>query len=437
MGKISVIIAREFNERVRKKSFIIMTIITPLLMLGIMVAPALLLTMSPSNEKTIYVVDKSGVVAQQLSDVDNLRFVSTDSTYQQLKTAKDEKSTYGFLVIGSDIVNKPSDVQFYCYESPGMEVEMVISSQIGAAVESIKLSHYNIENIETILKEVDTDVTMQSFQIDETGAEKASSALLATIMAYIFGFMIYMFVFVYGAMVMQGVIEEKSSKVLEIMVSSVKPYELMMGKILGIASVALTQLLIWCVFLLVVGGGAMSLFGGDAVAAATTADPASAQVSAMMSSQMTSILASLSDVWFLAKLFGAFIVFFIGGYLLYAAMFAAIGSAVDNITDAQQMQLPVTIPIVLALIVMMNVLREPNSAMAVWFSMIPLTSPIIMMARIPFGVPTWQIVASVAILYASFIFMVWFAGKIYRVGIFMYGKKPTLKEIIRWSRYKY
>jgi len=226
--------------------------------------------------------------------------------------------------------------------------------------------------------------------------------------------------------------------VLELMVSSVKPFQLMMGKIIGIASVALTQLLIWVVFIALAGGAAVNFFAGDAMTAAAAMNAGEAMPMELNNMDMDGVamLSRLTDVRYILTLVIGFVVYFIGGYLLYAAMFAAIGSAVDNIQDTQQLQLPVTIPMIFALLVMMNVMREPDSSLAVWCSLIPFTSPIIMMARLPYGVPAWQLALSIALLYASFVAMVWIAGKIYRVGIFMYGKKPGFKELYKRIRYK-
>ena len=271
--------------------------------------------------------------------------------------------------------------------------------------------------------------------------EKAVCAVEYAMMGLGLGMVLYMFLMIYGAMVMQSVIEEKSSRVLEVVVSSVRPFELMMGKIFGVASVAVVQVLIWAV--LVCGAGAavmphvlpdgameaaaaLQQGGGAATAAAGDFDP-----------ETLGAIALATDVSYLAMLFGYLLLFVVGGYLLYSAMFAAVGSAVDNAQDAAQLQTPIMIPIILAVIVEMSVLNDPNSPLAFWFSLIPFTSPVVMMARIPYGIPTWEIVLSLVLLYAAFVGMVWLSAKIYRVGIFMYGKKPTLREMFRWIRYKY
>lgn len=435
MSKIGLIIGREFNQRVRKRSFILTTILTPLLMIGLMVAPALLMNLKSDKTKQIVVIDGSGIVAPKLQNDKQIAFEPTDKTPDQLR-AEPQEGIYGFLVVGEDILTNPKNLQLYTYEASTLDVEKSIASQVQDILEEVKLKGYNIENLPQIMESIKTDVSLQAYQIDESGKDKESSSILSMGSAYIFGFLIYMFVFIYGAMVMQGVIEEKSSKVLEIIVSSVKPFELMLGKILGIATVAVTQFVIWMVVIFVLGTLAMQFIAGDAMAQGAQMAGAMPQGMEGMDPEALAALRGVTDLSFLLKLFGGFLVYFIGGYLLYAAMFAAIGSAVDNVQDTQQLQLPVTIPMVFALIIMMNVMKEPNSTLAVWCSIIPLTSPIIMMARIPYGVPVWELAVSVVLLYASFIAMVWVAGKIYRVGIFMYGKKPTFKELFKWMKYK-
>ena len=431
MSKIGLIVSREFNQRVRKKSFILTTILTPLLLVGLMVAPALVMQLRSDQVKRIAVVDRSGIVGDKLQGDRETVFVPADRSEERLREDKDE--FYGYLVIGPDVLADPSDVRLYTHEASTLDLEGAIAERIGQILEAEKLKAYAIDDLPQIMQSVKTDVTLQAFRIDEAGGDRASSSVLSMVAAYVFGFLIYMFVFMYGAMVMQGVVEEKSSKVLEIIVSSVKPFELMLGKILGIASVAVVQFLIWVAVVLVLGTAAVQVLAGDALAQSAAL---AGQMPSGMDADTLSALRGVTDFGFLARMFGGFLVYFVGGYLLYAAMFAAIGSAVDNVQDTQQLQLPVTIPMIFALIVMMNVMREPNSSLAVWCSIIPLTSPIIMMARMPYGVPLWQIVLSVGLLYASFVAMVWTAGKIYRVGIFMYGKKPGFKELYKWMRYK-
>lgn len=446
MGKIGIIIKREFNERVRKKSFIITTILTPLLFVGVMVGMFFIMNVRSSEVRHIMVEDHSGFIAGKLESDERILFEPTDKTIEQVKqerTDGEHSGLFGVLVIDGDIMENPRNVRLYTYGPSTIEIESAIASQIRNIVEDEKLKAYDIENLPQILEEVKTPVSVRAFKIGDTGEAKESSSGFAMGLAYIFGFLIYMFVFIYGAMVMQGVIEEKSSKVLEIMVSSVKPFELMMGKILGIATVAITQFLIWVVIMFVAGTAMMHFISPDIAAGAASgmaeSGMAGAGIAGMENLDPATLDAvkSMADPRFMINMIGGFLIYFIGGYLLYAAMFAAIGSAVDNAADSQQLQLPVTIPMILAIFVMMSVMREPNSSLALWFSMIPFTSPVIMLARLPYGVPLWELVTSVVILYGTFVVMVWLAGKIYRVGIFMYGKKPTFKELFKWAKYKY
>lgn len=440
MGKIKIIAEREFNERVRKKSFIITTILMPIAFVAIMFVPALMMNISSDEKKEIIVVDQSGMVGERLQDDGQMMFSLSDKGFDTLKEENNE--VFGILVIGEDVATNPSNLQLFTYESSTINIESAITEQVRNIIEAEKLKQYNIDDLDRILDEIKTPVSLQVKQLNESGEAKDSSAILNIALAYVFGFLIYMFVFLYGNMVMQGVIEEKSSKVMEVMVSSVKPFQLMMGKILGIAAVAITQFMIWVVFILVVGAGAMSLLGGDELLAAAQAsaamDPAMASMSGTemsLDKDAAALINTITDPGYLVRILGGFLLYFVGGYLLYAAMFAAVGSAVDNEKDTNNLQLPITIPLILALFVMMSAMQEPNGPLAVWFSMIPFTSPIVMMVRLPYGVPDgfW---ISVLLLYGTFLAMVWLAGKIYRVGVFMYGKKPTLGELLKWARYK-
>lgn len=439
MGKITIIAAREFNERVRKKSFIITTILMPIAFLALMIIPVLMMSIQGNEQREIVVVDQSGTIAPRLSDSATIKFSPSESSIEEIQGEGGD--IFGILIIGADVATNPSNVQLLTYESSTINIENEIAGQIRTIIESEKLKAYNIDDIDTILEAIKTPVSLKVKQLGESGETKESSSILNIALAYIFGFLIYMFVFLYGNMVMQGVIEEKSNKVMEVMVSSVKPFELMMGKILGIASVAVTQFVIWVVFILVVGGAAMSLFGVSDLLAATSSaalDPSMLTGASLPSidEELLSVIRTVTDPAYLLRIFGGFIIYFIGGYLLYAAMFAAVGSAVDNEKDTANLQMPITIPLILGLFVMMSAMQEPNGSLAFWFSMIPFTSPIVMMSRLPYGVPSWELGLSIGLLVMTFVAIVYLAGKIYRVGVFMYGKKPTLGEIIKWIRYK-
>lgn len=415
MSNITLIIGREFNERVRKKSFIITTLLMPVLMIALMVAPALIMKYSHGEQKRIAVIDCSGLVAGSLESDETIAFEPTDLDLEAARLALTEY--FGVLYIGADILEKPDDLRLYANSSTSLILEERIASQIEHALEQEKLRRYDLEDLPRILEEIKTEVVLQTVRNDRPEEEQGGSAIGATVQGYVLGFLLYMILLIYGAMVMQSVIEEKNNRVLEVMVSSVRPFDLMMGKILGVASVALLQLFIWGV-----------LIGGAAFAAPrlSIADP-----------QMLQTIASMTSAAYLLKTFACLVLFVFGGFLLYSSLFAAIGSAVDNVQDAQQLQTPVMIPIILAIVMMLAVINDPNSPLAFWFSIIPFTSPVVMMARIPYDIPMWEIGLSLLLLYATFLATVWFAAKIYRVGIFMYGKKPTFKELWKWIRYRY
>lgn len=440
MSNVSIIIQREFNERVRKKSFIITTILMPVLMIVLMIAPALIMEYSRGEQKTIAVIDDSGLVAPQLQSNEELRFEPTDLSTEEARRSLTDR--FGVLYIGSDILENPSDVKLYANASSSLSIESNITGQIEDILEAEKLKAYHIDNLQQILDEVKTTVTLQTFRNDKSqeAESQAQSSTVATAAGYILGFVLYMFLLIYGSMVMQSVIEEKNNRVLEVVVSSVRPFDLMLGKILGVALVAVVQVLIWGVLIFAVGAIVLpQLMPAEMMAGVQAMQQGMPDAAAMgdMDPEMLQAVAAVTDTGYILKIFVCLLLFVFGGYLLYSAMFAAVGSAVDNVQDASQLQMPVTLPIILALLMMLAVIKDPNSSLAFWFSIIPFTSPVVMMARIPYDIPLWEIVLSLVILYASFVAMVWFAGKIYRVGIFMYGKKPSFKELLKWVRYKY
>lgn len=417
-SKLTTIISREYFERVKRKSFIISTILTPLFMVGIMLLPALIAIFATPEEKQIAVIDESGVIAPTLQNSDEVKFVATAASFEDV--SEDEKYD-AILLIGPDIVDKPSSATFYTRSASSMQLENSIASQIKRTVESIRLRKYNIDNLNEILAAVNADVQLQTFRIDEKETSETSSTL-SYIVGIIMSFMLYMFILLYGQMVMTSIIEEKNNRVLEIVVSSVKPTYLMLGKILGIGLVAITQILIWAAIVMSFAIWVMPMF---ASALATSGD-----------TELLTIISRLGDISYIITLFVYLLFFLIGGYLFYSSIYAAIGSAVDNIQDASQLQTVAILPIILGMVLSPSVVQDPMSTFATWVSIIPFTSPMVMVSRIPFGIPFWQIALSIVLLYATFLFMIWLAAKIYRVGIFMYGKKPTLAELIRWARYK-
>lgn len=447
MSKIFLVLEREFLTRVRKKSFIIMTILAPLLFAGLMVVPMIIATMDDTKERSIAVIDDSGLFKNKITETEYLKFVYLDGvTVSDIQSTFSESGYYAVLYIGSMVANTPDAVILYSDKQPSMDITSHISSAIKNEIETQKLKTYDIENLDDILKSIKTNVRGRTIKWSKDGEAKESSSELVFGLAYILSFLVYMLIFMFGSQVMRGVIEEKTSRVVEVIVSSVKPFQLMMGKILGIAAVSLLQIVIWLIltFGLVSAAGSIFLDSSKKVVAqketvtnlmeqagvAQTVTEAADQPS--FANEMMTALSNINFV----LIIGGFIFFFIGGYLLYAAMFAAVGSAVDSEADTQQLILPVTIPLILAIVVMVSGLKSPDGSLTFWFSIIPFTSPIIMITRLPYGVPTWELALSAALLVISFVAITWLAAKIYRVGILLYGKKHTWKEMWKWIKYK-
>ncbi len=432
-SKISIIIRREYMERVTKKSFIITTLLMPVIMLGLMMAPVLIAMFSESDNRNILVIDNSAdTISSRLQNTPTLTFLPQNIS---VDSARRVESVDAVLVIPESIYDNGATLQIYTNGASSMEVESAITGQFNDIIESQRLKNYNIDDLDEIISAVHSDVKLQSLRNDEDATE--SSTMLSYMLGLILTLMLYMCLLLYGQMVMTSIIEEKNNRVLEIVVSSVRPTQLMLGKICGIGLVAITQIVIWGVLL-----SAMSAFvlpavvpaGVSADMAALSAEGASANISTDL--ELLQALSMLGNVAYIIQLFGLLLLFLIGGFMLYSAIYAAIGSAVDNIQDAGQLQSIVVFPIIIGIVVAMQAASDPGSSMAMWTSMIPFTSPMVMMARIPFGIPAWEIAVSLIILVISFFIVVWFAAKIYRVGIFMYGKKPSFKELIRWMRYK-
>jgi ABC-2 type transport system permease protein len=450
MNKVSVIIKREYLTRVRKKSFIIMTILAPLLMAALIVIMPLMMLSGDKNLKKIAVVEagtdlfKNAIPDLKDSDFEYLGNIDIN---ELIKTF-DAAGYYAVLYISPQTQNTPV---FYSKKQPPIMLLDHISRSLEKEIEKTKLLDYNIQNLDSILKQIRTQVSPVTKIVGEAGQITETSQGIAMALAYISGFMMYMLVFMFGVQVMRGVIEEKTSRVVEVIVSSVKPVQLMMGKIIGIALVGLTQFMIWV--LLTIGAVAIlkttvlkrtdmteitqnmtqNVMAENQTPGPTTQPAQAAQMSPELVEINRLFDNAMNQNWLL--IITAFIFYFITGYLLYASIFAAIGSAVDNETETQQFMLPVTIPIILGLMVAMGTMQNPESPLSFWFSIIPLTSPIVMMARIPFVVPAWQIILSMALMVITFIAFVWMAAKVYRTGILMYGKKSSWKEIWKWLRY--
>lgn len=412
---IYLIIRREYLERVRRKSFIISTLLMPIVLIAMMALPALVTIWSTPENRTIAVIDKSGIVLPALAGNTEMTFVPTELP---LDSAKKSENYDAVLFVGIDVVKNPNNVQLYSHVATGMQTEQLISSQIAAAVEGQRLLKYNIENLDKIMADVHADVNMQSYRLDN-GDETETSSTAYYFISLITMMILYMFILLYGQMVMNSIIEEKNNRVLEVVVSSVKPSTLLLGKIGGIGCVALTQMVIWGVLIY-----AFTAFGMPLL------------MSGMTDGDALSALTSIGDVGYIMAVFGTMTVLMILGYLFYSSIYAAIGAAVDNVQDASQLQSFAIVPIVAGLMFAMSAATDPNSQLAFWLSLVPFTSPMVMMARVPAGVPVWELATAMAVLLVSVVVMVWLSAKIYRVGIFMHGKKPTVKDLIRWARYK-
>ena len=439
MNKILLVIQREYLSRVRKKIFLIMSILGPVLMAALVFIPILILQIDESEVKNILVKDESGKFIKVLENEDGLTFTfAEDSNIDTLK--KTFIGSYFALLIIPENPEK-ANVEIFSETQPDIKTKNYINSKIEAKLRSDKLKELGIE--EELVNSVNPNVYIKTIKIQEDGSEKISSTEVTLGIGFLGGFMIYMFIFIYGAMVMRGVIEEKANRVVEILISSLKPFQLMMGKIIGIALVALTQFAIWIVLGIGIMIGAQ-VFMGDAFTNTkqlTEQVGATEQIGAELekmsdkSEMITEVMTSLSNLPIGMILF-SFIFYFIGGYLLYASLFAAIGAAVDNEADTQQFMLPLTVPLIVTIMVAQVIVQTPDSNVAFWFSVIPFTSPIAMMLRVPYGVPVWELSLSMISLILTFIATTWMAGKIYRIGILIYGKKFSYKDLWKWLTFK-
>ena len=441
MRNIGLIIGREYRERVMKKSFLFTTILMPLFMILIGAAPTLIMEFADSETRKITVVDESGIVAPRLESNKEVEFVLSEKNIAEtLIATADDEDNFGVLHIGKAIVENPNDARLYTSASSSLMLEDGIADQIEKVIESERLKAYNIENIDEILEKVKASVHLATFRTDKEKESAASSAMASSLAGIVLGFLLYFILAIYGGMVMQSVIEEKSSRILEVMVSTVKPFEMLMGKILGIALVAATQILVWGVLLVVFSAVIMPAMMPENLIESVQQVQAGADASMLAMQQdvapeMLTALASVLDTGHIAMIAAMVLLFTVGGFLLYASLYAAIGASVDQAQDAQQLTTMVTLPIIVAFVVTMMVMKDPNSPIVFWCSLIPFTSPIVMVARIPSGIPAWEIAASLVVLYATFVVCVWGAAKIYKIGIFMHGAKPKFKDLWRWLRY--
>lgn len=430
-----------------------MSLLGPILFASLLFLPAWFSKMDDTSVKEIIVLDSSHLFIGKIPNTETLKFhFVNDRSFEDIKRNFKNEGYWGAMYIAHIITYSPNAIELYSYSQPGLSMRMHIQQAIEKESEKQKILAHNIENFQQILKSIETHITIRTYTLQDDGGQKESISELATALGYIAGLLVYMFIFLFGTQVMRGVIEEKTNRIIEIVISSIRPIELMAGKITGIALVGLTQFSIWVALTVV-----FSTLAQKSLFPELSQSPTETIVSHDIMNesdnnslnqeikqiemdnkrliQLRSAFESLQFINFTAILL-SFVFYFICGYLLYGGLFAAIGAVSDAETDSQQFMLPVTIPLVLAILVMINTIQNPDSSLSVWFSIIPFTSPVVMMARIPFGVPWYQVLISASILILTIILITSFAAKIYRTGILMYGKKTTYRELWKWFQYK-
>ena len=490
--KLGIIIQREYLNKVKKKSFLLITFLAPIFFAAIAILPTVIMMATKEETKKVGVVDRSGIVLPFLESNETVEYIDLGAT-APVDSIKADFAAWGIDVLLSisqlDEASRSVTADTYSEKPLGMDTGANMENKINDAVEAYRIESYGIENLEQIMSEVKSNVHVHNYTIDSSGNEQISESGVYMAVSMILGMMLYMFIALFSGMVMSSVIEEKSSRVVEVLVSSVKATELMFGKIIGVALVALTQFLLWIVLtgaivgiagsfigmdkimsmgskagemaemteigvhpdfglgdlsttVEMTGGATVEMTGGATVemtgGATVTDSTVAAAADTLATAEPTGMEAIVSTLGNLniGQILIAFLLFFVFGYLLYASLFAAIGSAVENEGDTSQLQLPVTIPLMIGFFVALYAFKAPDSQLVFWFSMIPFTSPIVMLARIPFGVATWELIVSIVVLILTFIGCAWASAKIYKVGILMYGKKSTFKDLWKWLKQK-
>ena len=437
MNKIGLIIKREYLTRVRKRSFIIMTFLGPLLLAAIYIVPIMLALNAPNEKRTIAVVDGSHWFEEQFKGNDEQTFIIVEG--QPIDTVKEMVKQGAFdmvLYVPPTQLNIPSNAVLYSLNQVPLSTDEYIRSVMKKEIEEQKLLASGVDP--DIVDAAKTDINLSVIRMDEEGGEKETFTEVQFVLGMVLAILIYMFILMFGGQVMQGVAEEKNSRIIEVIVSSVKPFQLMMGKIIGVSLVALTQFLMWIMLTGIIYIGFSAAIGLSNPSAISAGSVMTQEVlnNDITSNEAVQNIVQIANSIDFGTIIGCFIIFFILGYLLYGTMYAAVGSLVDSNTDSQQFTLPITVPLIVSMIAAIYIVNAPDGQLALWLSMIPFTSPVVMMVRIPFGVPIIQIFASIAILAVTFVLMTWVAAKIYRTGILMYGKKLSYKEIFKWLKYK-
>lgn len=444
MNKISIIISREFTTRVRKKSFLIVTIFVPILFAIFYLFLMWMLFKEDNQKRTIAVINES-TLENPIEQINNTNFVylEQDVNESEYATFLKEHNYYAITRIPQSVMQH-AEVYMYSLAPIPLELKNEITIQVQRQVEEQKRSNIiaqsNIPDLDKKLRATRTPVLVRTLVVSESGDSKESSSEITSLFGLVGGLIIYIFIFMYSSQVMKGVVEEKTNRIIEVLVSSVKPFQFLLGKIIGVAAVGLLQFLIW------IGVGAIIITvsklvllpGVDLAALRGATDLTPVQGINMQPEQLAIVqyVVKTIEPSFILEFMGAFLFYFIGGYLLYASLFAAIGAAVDSETDTQQFMTPLSIILIVSLYIGISAMKNPESSLVFWSSLIPFTSPVVMLTRIPFGIPTWEIILSMVLLVLAFLFFTWLSGKIYRVGILMYGKKVTWKELYKWLKYK-
>ncbi len=438
MNKIFLIIQREYLSRVKKKSFIIMSLLGPLLMGGLIAGYVYLAMNQGDALSVIRVVDETGKLSDKLTNTKSVVFNMDTMPIETARHFFNPNTEYAVLYLPANTLSSSEAPVLYTEKQPNLMVVGYIEGELQKEIESMKLTQAGIQ--QSTLDSIKTNISLQQKPVDPNGKDKEFSAGLTAGIGFGAGLLIYLFIFMYGIQVMRGVIEEKTNRIVEVIISSVKPFQLMMGKIIGIALVGLTQFLLWIILTGVISGTVTSAMMGKDKDKLMQMQQSGMKMdndqAKAMEKNMSINPMSIFDSINVPKMIFCFVFYFIGGYLLYSALFAAIGAVVDSETDTQQFMLPITIPLIFAYVVSTIVMSNPESQIGYWFSIIPFTSPIVMMVRMPFDPPMMDIVISMVLLIAGFVFTTWVAGRLYRTGILMYGKKPTYKELAKWLFYK-
>ena len=431
MNKIGIIIRREYLRRVNKKSFLLLTFLMPFLVSAIIFVPLGLSQIKSDKVRRVVVIDATGKYIPLFQDTETYRFAGNGKSLDDYRQSRD-KEVFAILSITGDMLDNPDAATLYSEKQIPNDLSRLVNQTLSKGLENDKLATFDIPRLKEIIAESKVSFSIRTVKWSDDGTESASMAWIASMVGLVSTLIIYMFILMYGSMVMQGVLEEKTNRIVELMVSSVRPFDLMMGKIIALGFVGLTQLFVWGVMTGSLLSAGMWLISGEVDASALSQGNVAMPVQV---EGLGEVLQALSAINF-AEIGVCFIIYFIGGYLLYASIFAAIGSSVSQQEDTQQFMTPVMILVIFAMYAGMYSMENPDGPLAFWCSLIPFTSPIVMMVRLPFDIPLWEKLLSILLLYITAFGIVWLSAKIYRVGILMYGKKPSLKEIVKWIQYK-